>query len=144
MPPAVGYAVAGITTLLSTRAAAGANRDAAREEAQATGRALEAEIEDRAYRRGIDEDERAYTRGQDELSRADRLETRDYDRGQSANYLERLNPYVQGGYGATSRLSGLLGGGGGATVRLRAPTGEERDVPAGQAEQYVARGAQRI
>ena len=49
---------------------------------------------------------------------------------------------IEGGY-ASSPLA-LIAGTTAPSVRLRAPTGETRSVPADQVDQYLARGAQRI
>ena len=69
-------------------------------------------------------------------------EREQYGRGQRADYLARLRPYGDTGAAAAQRL-GVMGSGG-PTVRLRAPDGEERDVPASVAEKYLQRGAVRV
>lgn len=120
----LNYGVPIAANLIGARMASNADRDAAAIQNQYLNRALDAEIEDR-----------------------------NYNRGERANYLGRLQPYGDTGKEALGRASALLTtssyrpelqGAGGAMVRLRAPDGSESEVPESAAGHYMARGAQRI
>jgi hypothetical protein len=95
----------------------------------------------------------------DEALKAER-EEKDYDRNQYADYLQRLDPYTQTGYGANDRIAQF---GGQAVpnrppplarppmtslpqqqapmVKLKAPDGSVQDVPAEHVDHYVKLGA---
>lgn len=148
--------------LVASRQASNANKDAARLEYEATQQALADAREQRDYEQQRDEEQQQYDRtryGEErDYNRAQYGEVRDYDRGQYANYLGRLDPYRQTGNRALTRVEDVLNssrpmnpaaGGNpaamsGGTVRLKAPTGEVKDVPAEMAEQFLNRGAIRV
>lgn len=128
-------AVAGATQIYGARTMANANRDASQLEYDATMRALEDAKEDRDYTRKTAEEQRAY------------------DRQQYADYRNRMQPYERAGSAATDRLSSVLaqhlpntvpGMGNGSLVRVKAPNGQVKDVPAYHADWYVQQGATRV
>lgn len=87
----------------------------------------------------------------DYLNRAldEERENKTYGRQQYADYLGRLKPYGDAGNAAVGRLSALTqrdpqAPTGGAMVRLKAPDGSMRDVPAEYADHYLQQGAVRI
>ena len=112
-------------------------------------RALDAEIEDRNYRRGVDEDERKYQRAFNE-------DERGYQRNRYANLEKHLAPYQQSGVSANDRLARLMAGapvpsarttapvpGSAPPVRMQAPDGTVSDVPQHLASFYERKGARR-
>lgn len=84
---------------------------------------------------------------------ADARQQRQYQQGQYANYLTRLQPYQAVGANAAARLDqtaarALPGAvptmGSGQLVKLASPTGQIRDVPAAHADWYLSRGATKV
>lgn len=132
MPPAVGYAIAGIATgagmFGAAKASAHANRDAAQIEDRSTTKALAAAEEQKTY-----------------------------DRQQKADYRSRLDRVVGN---VDARAAGLYGqrqpamttppvaaapAAPAALVALQSPTsGMVRQVPAAQAAHWEALGAKRV
>lgn len=166
MAIAAGLSAAG--TAAASKSQGTASRDASRIEQRSSQEALAAAREEQAYRRRFDEDERDYSRRVGEDDRAykrrmdadDRLfergrytEERDYGRGQTANYLERLEPFRQGGTRALANLSastsrampGMVPAAGGSRrVKIQAPTGQIAEVPEAHAQWYESRGGVRV
>lgn len=150
---AVGAGIGAIASIFGSKKQSSAQKQATQAQTRANDEALAYQKEQDAYARQRAEDETRYSREQDALNRALLLENRDYARGQYANYLGRLNPYLEGGTRAFSGLQGSLRGniaattptmGGGGMVTLRGPDGSTRAVPAGQVDHYVRLGAQRV
>lgn len=141
-----GAAVAG------ARSSQRAQRDASRMEMDATNRALQDAREQRAYEQKRDEDERAYRRSLDEQEFGRYTEKRDYDRGQYANYLGRLQPYSATGSTAVANLGASVtralpaavpAAGGSAMVKIQAPEeygGGISEVPAAHVQHYLSKG----
>lgn len=134
--PLIAAGVGAGATIVASRTAQGAQRDAARIENDAALRALDYQREQDAYERKRQEEETAY------------------DRQQFADYQGRLAPFRNAGTsvlpGLTQRVSGAAtaavptNGGGTGMVTLKAPTGAMREVPASQADYYIAQGAVRV
>lgn len=131
----LGAGLSAGASVVGARTQQSAARDAARTEDAASREALAYQKEQDAYERKRDE------------------EQTNYDRGQYADYLGRLDPYRAAGTGALARLSSHLGGSAPAMsypvdqvgmVKLQSPDGRVREVPADQAEHYLAQGATRV
>lgn len=159
LPTAISGGVQAAGNIYASRTAASANRDAAQLEYEATQQALADARAQREYEQKRDEEQQQYERGryaeERDYTRGIYGEERDYGRGQYANYLGRLDPYAKAGTRATARLEDILTqsrpmnpaagpAASGGTVRLKAPTGEVRDVPVAMAESYLNRGAVRV
>ena len=115
------YGVPVVGSLIAGKMAANAERDSNAALMGYYDKALEAEQEERTYRRGWDEEDRRYGRYGDLYGRESDEERLAYDRSQTirdknygyqqyGNFVETLEPFRAGGSAAASRMSGLMGG----------------------------------
>lgn len=124
--------------IIANRMANNAQRDSDAAMQDYYNRALDAEIEERDYRRSWDEDERGY------------------QRQRYADFTQSIEPYRKAGTTAVDRLSQLMGQnpwsgtprpiaqtGQQGMVRLKSPDGSSvASVPAHVAQHFISRGAQ--
>lgn len=155
MPPAVGYAIAGIAAGLgglgAAKVSANANKAATQIESTANDKALAAAKEQQSYER---------TQQADQLARE--ADQRAYQRQQFADYGARLQPFIDTGTRATAAAQSFLNQSPHATragtvtapapmatrsaqpamITVIAPNGQTTQRPASERDHWLAKGAQ--
>jgi hypothetical protein len=144
MVAALPAAIMGVASVVGSKTQQSASRDAARIESSSTDKALAYQREQDAYDRKFKEDERDFDRGR-------YTEERDFDRGEMTSYRGRLSPYANAGVPALQGLSSHLSAplpsmqhASSQMVKIQAPTGEVKDVPAQFADRLLAAGGKRV